>query len=294
MQKANVDKQFTEKANSIANQLGISIKNISSNMGGFVSSEGRYEGQFVNELSYTFELGNATKEQADLFASILGDTGFETQEAVISSNYTEENDLNANATEVRLSVNNVEGLTDVLDKAGIKEYTIDRTNKVIKLFQSEFSSITEKDIANLMEALGGNLNGTESSKVESRYIGREARKGMYQTWLTTTKESNENRELRNSISEAIRKIDADVKADSGNEILQNKNRQISKNKEIDRKKGYQVGEIHASFNISGGEFEQINSEVSENRRNESDGLHYIDLSKNGFSSYIYMKNKEIL
>lgn len=111
-----VEKNFLNSANSLANQLGIKINNVSNNMGGFVSQQGEYKGKFVNEVSYTFELGDATKEQADLFASVLGDIGFETQEAVISSNYTKKGDKNANALEIRLNVNDVEGLARALEK----------------------------------------------------------------------------------------------------------------------------------------------------------------------------------
>lgn len=58
---------------------------------------------------------------------------------------------------------------------------------------------------------------------------------------------------------------------------------------VERKKDYEEGEIHASFTVQPSEFEQIRSEVDLYRKNEKDGLHYIDLSKEGYFSYIYKK-----
>lgn len=60
-------------------------------------------------------------------------------------------------------------------------------------------------------------------------------------------------------------------------------------REVSRKKGYKEGEIHASFNFSTAEKEQIRSEVWNYRKKEADGLHFIDLSRDGFVSYIYKK-----
>lgn len=213
--KAKVEGTFLNKANEISRQLGVKIKNISDNMGGFVSQQGKNKGNFVNEVSYTFELENATKEQADMLASIMADTGFETQEAVISSNYTDEGE--GNAIEVIFKVNSLKGIPGILKRLGIQEYTIDRANKEIKLFQSDFSSITDQNLADLSMELGGNLYGTETTNVESRYIDAETRRDIYQKWLETTKESEENRELRNSISEALKAVNKELESQENSE-----------------------------------------------------------------------------
>lgn len=67
------------------------------------------------------------------------------------------------------------------------------------------------------------------------------------------------------------------------------NREYNSYRTVERKEDYKEGEIHASFTLQPSEFEQVRSEVSQNRRNDQDGLHYIDLSKNGYFSYIYKK-----
>lgn len=97
-----------------------------------------------------------------------------------------------------------------MKNVGIREYTIDRTNKQVKLIMSEFSSIKKQDVTNLMEELGGNLVGREHSKIESRYIDAGARRGMYETWLRTAEGSRENRELRNNISKALESATKEV------------------------------------------------------------------------------------
>lgn len=66
-------------------------------------------------------------------------------------------------------------------------------------------------------------------------------------------------------------------------------REYNSYRTVERKEDYKEGEIHASFTLQPSEFEQVRSEVSQNRRNDQDGLHYIDLSKNGYFSYIYKK-----
>ena len=78
-----VEKPFIDKVKEIAKYMGIEI-NSRLNIGGFKSLEGVYKGEHVNEVSYSFNLGNVSKEDADLFASLMGDLGLEVQEAVIS------------------------------------------------------------------------------------------------------------------------------------------------------------------------------------------------------------------
>ena len=78
-----VEKPFIDKAKEIAKYMGIEI-NSRLNIGGFKSLEGVYKGEHVNEVSYSFNLGNVSKEDVDLFASLMGNLGLEVQEAVIS------------------------------------------------------------------------------------------------------------------------------------------------------------------------------------------------------------------
>lgn len=206
-----IEKQFVDNANGIANALGIQITNISNNMGGFMSQEGPYKGQAVNELSYTFELGNATPEQADMFARLVGDLGNEVQEAVIASNYVDFNDSAATALEIDIKVNDLENITDILKAAGIEDYTIDRTNNQIKLLV--FGEKETDKLDNLIKGLGGNYGGFKETKVNSRYIGREDRQNAYGEWLRTSGEGEQNRQLRDYISKALKAVENDLQKD---------------------------------------------------------------------------------
>ena len=66
-------------------------------------------------------------QQADYFASLLGDLGYEGQEAVIAYNYVAPNDSSANIVEFGIKVNNTEGVSEILKNNGVFEYTIDTT-----------------------------------------------------------------------------------------------------------------------------------------------------------------------
>jgi hypothetical protein len=206
--KNAVDTEFKNKAHKFASLFNARIENISTNIGGFTFQEGENAGQFVKELSYTFELKNTSTSEADIIASLLGDLGHEQQEAVISANYLDKNSNNADALEFRVGVKNADGVDNVLRKAGIDDYTIDTTNNTIKILEFDIenpSNIIDK-LKTLRIELGGNYNGIEESKIQSRYLDREARQGIYQEWLGTNETNQSNGELSNYISEALQKI----------------------------------------------------------------------------------------
>ena len=67
-----VQKVFLSKAKQVAKGLGVSIKSVSNNIGGFTFQEGETIGEQVRELSYSFELNTSDTQKADLFAAIMG------------------------------------------------------------------------------------------------------------------------------------------------------------------------------------------------------------------------------
>ena len=87
--KEAVNRVFTDNAKNTAKILGIKLKGETSNMGGFTFSEGEAAGQQVHEISYSFEFENATPEQAQLFASLMAENGYEQQEAAIQKRYVD-------------------------------------------------------------------------------------------------------------------------------------------------------------------------------------------------------------
>ena len=150
--KAKVEKDFKEKANSIATSLGISIRNINTNIGGFEFQEGETAGQQVTELSYTFELDTDDTFLADTFAYLLGQLGYEKQEAVISANYVNDS-KDANAIELSIKVRQNAGVLEALKKAGITDYTVDLSNHTVKILGFDLNNTTELEekLGNLMK-----------------------------------------------------------------------------------------------------------------------------------------------
>jgi len=211
-----VQEHFWNHANALAKQLGIKINNISTNIGGFEFSEGEIAGQQVKELSYTFELGNATQEQADKFASLLGDLGYENQEAVISYNYLDAGATNADAFEISIPILDVFGAIQALEAAGIKDFTINENDKSIKLLNFDTSNpdATVEQVTTLINELN-KLNNYDSTrqkttnKIASRYIDRETRRSLYQKWMGT--DSSRQQEGLRSLYSKAQKILGQIK-----------------------------------------------------------------------------------
>ena len=205
--KDAVDTTFRETANNLVTLLGGKIKDTTNNIGGFTFSEGENAGNWVKELSYTFELENMSKEDGMLFSSLMGDLAYEQQEAVISSTY--ENDLNnSNALEFRLKYQDIDKLMDALDKLGIHDYTIDTNNKTLNLleFDLEKPYDTVQKITDIVQELGGNEADAKFTGIQSEYIDKDVRKGIYETWLKANEGRKENRELYSLVKEAYKKI----------------------------------------------------------------------------------------
>ena len=202
-----VETSFNDTANNIATLMGDKIKDISNNIGGFTFEEGENAGKWVKELSYTYDLENASKEDAMLFSSLMGDLGHEQQEAVISASYADIND--SNALEFRFNYKNRDKLSKVLDELGIHDYTIDTNNKTLKLL--EFDDLnnpeaTASKIADIVEKMGGDLSDAEYTGIQSEYITKGTREGIYKTWLESNERNQENRELYSLVEQAYEKV----------------------------------------------------------------------------------------
>lgn len=202
-----MNKVFTDNAKNTAKILGIKLKGETNNMGGFTFSEGEAAGQQVHEISYSFEFENATPEQAQLFASLMAENGYEQQEAAIQKQYID-NSTDANAFEYTVRYRNMDefAVAKALEKAGITDYTIDETNKVVQIL--EFDTEKNTDVAHLVKGLldsgKGDFYGDDYEPIKSTYLGAEERAGVYRSWL---QEGEQDGERRNYISEALRKVE---------------------------------------------------------------------------------------
>jgi len=191
-----VERDFKEQANRIAKSLGLSIKGIFTNTGGFQFQEGKTAGQQVRELSYTFEFNTLDTEKVDMFASLLGDLGHERQESVISYNAVDTAE-EADALAFKISVNDIKGVADLIEQSGFTDYTLNESSKEITIlaFSKDAQEFGDKfDV--LINNLGNNYNGTEREYIQSRYLDSTARREAYETWSKTREVSaRENQSL---------------------------------------------------------------------------------------------------
>ena len=273
--KDAVDTTFRETANNLVTLLGGKIKDTTNNIGGFTFSEGENAGNWVKELSYTFELENMSKEDGMLFSSLMGDLAYEQQEAVISSTY--ENDLNnSNALEFRLKYQDIDKVMDALDKLGIHDYTIDTKNKTLNLleFDLEKPYDTVQKITDMVQELGGNEADAKFTGIQSEYIDKDVRKGIYETWLKANEGRKENRELYSLVKEAYKKIGG-----TSDSSFSNENVKVINNKPtITNKEAYnskpREGTIRLYTNTSAENIDSIlknGLDISKAKQNEYEG-----------------------
>ncbi len=205
--KEAVNKVFTDNAKSAAKLLGMKLKGETSNIGGFTFSEGEAAGQQVHEISYSFEFEDATPEQAQLFASLMAENGYEQQEAAIQKRYVDNID-NGNAYEYTIRYRNIDefAVAKALEEAGITDYTIDTTNGIIQIL--EFDTEKNTGVLHLVDALLAdgkeNFYDVNNKPIQSEYLDEKTRAGIYRSWLESELRDGER---RNYISEALRKVE---------------------------------------------------------------------------------------
>lgn len=199
-EKDKMRKAFSNAAKQIAKMLGIPLeaKNIVTNIGGYQFEDG----SSVTELSYTFNL-NTTPEKARLFAALMGDFGFEQQEAVVTSyditNYEE-------ADGIRYSVELEENQLSLLEKYNIKNFTYNKTKKELSVL-----SFDKDDVDNFNKLIT-ELNDGQVQKrnprttpFKSTFDEKVRRKALYRKWITSNP-GETGTELYSSIQSALRKV----------------------------------------------------------------------------------------
>lgn len=202
-----MNRVFMDNAKNTAKILGIKLKGETSNMGGFTFSEGEAAGQQVHEISYSFEFENATPEQAQLFASLMAENGYEQQEAAIQKQYID-NSADANTFEYTVRYRNMDefAVAKALEKAGITDYTIDTTNGIIQIL--EFDTEKNTDVLHLVDTLLAdgkeNFYDVNNKPIQSEYLDEKTRARIYRSWLESELRDGER---RNYISEALRKVE---------------------------------------------------------------------------------------
>lgn len=204
-------KQKTEeikgKAQKLASEIGVEISSIHT-MGG------TYQGK--SEISYMYELKNATPEQADLFASLMGDLSFEFQDAVIAANYiTKEEAERTGNSAIELVFTapkniTIESIEESLKEAGIEgsSYKFDSNELIIMAFsKDEYTQI----LTTLTQEKYG-YKYKESNSQNSRYLDTGSRRDTYKAWLNSEM-GQQNRSLYNACSKALEICNAAIESD---------------------------------------------------------------------------------
>lgn len=205
--RETVENRFTKEARSIAENLGIGIKNIQNNIGGYSFDDGAGR---VDELSYTYQLDeNTTPKQAKMFGCLLGDIGNEVQESIVVGNYTDMNDVDANL-EYTLKLDSSDGIIDILKKAGITDYTFNKQkNELQLLLFKDNGRFNENEILEQFEKLnkelGGRINEPTKNYISSELVESEDRQNLYEEWLESNR-GTKNRKLYNQVQKAYQKV----------------------------------------------------------------------------------------
>lgn len=206
-QKNKMHNSFKKMAINVAKVLDINldINDISFNVGGYQFEDG----DSVVEPSFTFPLF-ASPEEGRLFACLMGDLGFEQQEAVVSS-YDIESYDDADGIRWSIKFSDTEMLLELLHEHDIKNFTYDKTNGTLSVLSFDEDDVSK--LKKLVNNLNNNSNGeqfeiTETS-FKSSYDGKGARRVLYESWLESNK--GETTELYNFVQEACSRVNAKLK-----------------------------------------------------------------------------------
>lgn len=156
----------------------------------------------------------------------MSDIGYEAQDSVVSGRYVENID-EANAMEFDIHYKELSAFditNEILTPNGVFDYTIDETNKIIRILDFDPQNpTTGQAIADTIEAkLGGFFNGTDAKPTQSKLLHAGDRADVYRKGLERgLSEIGREQGLR----------DYYLSAQSANEALRNRQRQINKQAE---------------------------------------------------------------
>lgn len=174
-------KAYVDSIPKLAKELGLEVDTVNETIGGFENQQG----EKIVEVSNRVFLKNATVDQAERFAAIMGTMTPETQEATIAAKYvTKDESENVDPTEyveeLTMEVGNLNDAIASLKKAGITDFTIDQDAGTISFLDFSKGQDVEFDnkIANFVEDLASkSIYYGENSRrpAQSRYISPERR-----------------------------------------------------------------------------------------------------------------------
>lgn len=147
--------------------------------------EGNTVEQVASQLSYTFNFrDNVDIDKIRVFTSLMADLGYEQQESATMMQYVAGNDVNFNAVEYAVTVNNLPGVLPMLEKYGFTDFTVNNTRKEVTVLVGESDRSAEESaqmFEQFIQELINNNNYAErrTSRVQVEKLGREARRKAY-------------------------------------------------------------------------------------------------------------------
>ena len=209
---------FAKAAHKIADALGVTLdmKKASFNIGGYQFKDG----SSVVEPSFTFRL-DTTPEKARLFAALMGDLGYEQQEAVVSS-YRIENYDEADGVKHFIKYSDSDTLLKLLDRYDIKNFTYDKTRGELSVLSFNPEEVEKLHV--LADELNKIENGEkfeiQTEAFKSSYDEKNDRRVLYEEWDTILRKEQGregyNSQLHSLIQEALKKLqDSTLPIDEG-------------------------------------------------------------------------------
>ena len=207
-QQKQMREAFSKAAHEVAKAIGITLdmKQASFNIGGYQFEDG---GSVV-EPSFTFRL-DTTPEKARLFAALIGDLGYEQQEAVVSSYRVDDYD-SADGVKYYIKYSNPDALLPLLGKYGIKNFTYDKTKGELSVlsFDTEDLKKFDKLVEDLNKIENGEKYNIQTEAFKSSYDAKGDRKNLYETWDSLLREEQgrkgHNSQLHGLVQEALSKL----------------------------------------------------------------------------------------
>ena len=209
VQQKQMREAFSEAAHEVAEALGITLdmKQASFNIGGYQFEDG----DSIVEPSFTFRL-DTTPEKARLFAALMGDLGYEQQEAVVSSYRVEDYD-SADGVKHYIKYSDSDTLLPLLEKYGIKNFTYDKTRGELSVLSFDVEEV--KKLHELTNDLNKIENGEkfriQTEAFKSSYDAKNDRRVLYETWDSLLRKEQGrkgyNSQLHSLVQEALRKLE---------------------------------------------------------------------------------------
>mgnify|MGYP003626399969 CR=1 FL=1 len=148
-------KAYKKTLVDVGTTIGVEVE-VEETIGGFKNEAG----EEIVEISNRIVLKNATLEQAEEYAALMGALTPEVQEATIAAEYVKEGSSTHNANEYTVWVEDKQAAIDALKVAGITDYTLNETTGDIS-----FINVFDFSDETLQDKIGIFVEELESKKV---------------------------------------------------------------------------------------------------------------------------------